>query len=70
MAPLEKCLEGNRSRYRTMPEDILIKDWHRMEFPNPGEAGWDTIVHITNCWDNENYILFDLKGNIKDLINF
>jgi len=53
-----------------MPEDILIKDWHRMEFPNPGEAGWDTIVHITNCWDNENYILFDLKGNIKDLINF
>ena len=67
-APLEKCLEGNKNRYRTMPEDKLIKDWHRMEFPNPSEADWDSIVHITNCWDNENYIIFNLKGNVQELI--
>ena len=68
ISPLKQCLIGNRSRKRRMPENLLVRDWHRMEFPNPGEAGWDTITHITNCWDGENYIIFALKGGIKELI--
>lgn len=67
-APKEKCLEGNRNRYRTIPEDILLKYWERMEFPNASEEGWDSIAQITNCWDNENYIIFNLKDNIEKYI--
>lgn len=68
-APKEKCLEGNKNRYRQMPEDKLLKDWERMEFPNANEAGWDTITQITNCWDNKNYIIFNLKGRVNELID-
>ncbi len=67
-APKEKCFEGNRNRKRKVPEEKLIKDWEQMEFPNAHESGWDTICQITNCWDGENYIIFNLKGNIEDLI--
>lgn len=67
-APKEKCLEGNRSRYRTMPEEKLLQGWETMEFPNAFEKGWDTITQITNCWDFENYIIFNLKGDIEKCI--
>ena len=67
-APKEKCFEGNRSRRRQVPEEKLIKSWEKMEFPNAHEDGWDTICQITNCWDGENYIIFNLKGNIENLI--
>ena len=67
-APKEKCLEGNKNRYRTIPEDILLKYWERMEFPNASEEGWDSIAQITNCWDNENYIIFNLKDDIEKYI--
>lgn len=63
-APYEKCLEGNQNRRRHLPENKLKADWYRMEFPNANEAGWDTIVQITNLWDNENYIIFELKGKL------
>lgn len=48
-----------------MPEDKLLNGWENMEFPNASERGWDTICQITNCWDNENYIIFNLKGDIE-----
>ena len=67
-APKEKCLEGNRNRYRNIPEDVLLKFWEEMEFPNASEAGWATIAQVTNCWDNENYIIFNLKGDIEEYI--
>jgi hypothetical protein len=51
-----------------MPEGLLLRDWSRMEFPNPSEAGWMTITHVTNCWDNENYIIFNLKDNILNYL--
>ena len=66
-APKEKCIEGNKSRRRHMPEEILEKDWHLMEFPNAHEEGWETISQITNCW-SDNYIIFSLKGNISNYI--
>lgn len=69
IAPFERCVEGNRQRYRNVPENILFKQWQSMEFPNAHEEGWKTITHITNCWDNENYIIFNLKGNIKEILN-
>ncbi len=68
-APWEKCVEGNSSRRRNVPLNKLSAQWERMEFPNANEAGWDSIVHITNCWDNENYIVYNLKGNVQELIN-
>lgn len=68
ISPLEKCIEGNKNRFRNIPEELLIKHWHKMEFPNPNEDGWDSITHITNCWDEENYIIFNLKGDIESLI--
>ena len=67
-APKEKCFEGNKSRRRQVPEEKLIKSWEKMEFPNAHEDGWNTICQITNCWDGENYIIFNLKGNIENLI--
>ena len=67
-APLEKCLEGNKSRKRHVPEQKLLEGWHKMEFPNAHEEGWDSITHITNCWDNENYIIFNLLGKVQELI--
>jgi predicted kinase len=67
-APKEKCLEGNKQRRRQMPEEQLLTDWDRMEFPNANELGWESITQITNCWDNENYIIFSLKGNITKLL--
>ena len=38
-APLEKCLEGNKSRKRHVPEGKLLQGWHDMEFPNAHEEG-------------------------------
>lgn len=67
-APKERCLEGNRNRFRNIPEDILLKFWEEMEFPNASEEGWETIAQITNCWDHENYIIFNLKGDIEEYI--
>ena len=69
-APLERCIEGNKSRYRNVPEDVLIKQWHEMEFPNASEAGWESIAQVTNCWDGENYITFNLKGDINKFLRF
>lgn len=69
-APFERCVEGNLARNRHVPLEILKRQWQTMEFPNASEDGWDTITHITNCWDNENYIIFNLKGNIENLIEF
>ena len=69
-APWERCLEGNKARYRHVPEHILEQQWKEMEFPNSEESGWDTISQITNCWDNKNYIIFNLKGDIENLIKF
>lgn len=69
-APKERCFEGNAARRRQVPIDKLEAQWQRMEFPNAKEKGWDTITHITNCWDNENYIIFELKGKIKDYLKF
>ena len=69
-APFERCIEGNLTRNRHVPLEILKRQWQTMEFPNASEDGWDTITHITNCWDNENYIIFNLKGNIENLIEF
>ncbi len=68
-APKEKCLQGNLQRRRHLPEEKMYKDWDRMEFPNAHEDGWDTITQITNCWDNENYIIFNLKGDILTKIH-
>ena len=67
-APKERCIEGNKSRRRKLPDTQLLKDWDRMEFPNANESGWSTISQITNCWDNENYIVFNLKGDIYKLL--
>ena len=67
-APKEKCIEGNNQRKRQVPIDKLFEQWERMEFPNASEKGWDTICQITNCWDHENYIIFNLKGIIENLI--
>ena len=64
-APKEKCLEGNKNRRRQVPEEKLLIGWENMEFPNASERGWDTICQVTNCWDNENYIIFNLKGDIE-----
>lgn len=68
-APKERCIEGNNSRRRHVPEDKLMAQWDRMEFPNANEKGWDTITQITNMWDENNYIIFSLKGDITKLIN-
>jgi predicted kinase len=68
ISPLDRCLKGNKQRRRQMPEGLLLRDWSRMEFPNPSEAGWMTITHVTNCWDNENYIIFNLKDNILNYL--
>lgn len=68
VSPWEKCVEGNKNRYRNVPIEKLKAQWQRMQFPNASEEDWDTICHITNCWDHENYIIFNLKGNIEDLI--
>lgn len=68
-SPKEKCLEGNRIRRRHVPEDKLLKQWENMEFPNAHEKGWETITQIANRWTNDNnYITFNLKGNIEDYI--
>ena len=67
-APKEKCFEGNKNRTRQVPENKLLEFWEDMEFPNASEKGWDSICQITNCWDNENYIIFNLKGDIENLI--
>ena len=67
-APKERCFEGNKNRRRNVPEEVLLRFWEEMEFPNANEKGWDTICQITNCWDHENYIIFNLKGNIEKLI--
>lgn len=67
-APKERCIEGNMNRRRHVPLEKLLKDWDRMEFPNSGEKGWDSITQVTNCWDNENYIVFSLKGDITKKI--
>ena len=66
-APKERCIEGNSQRRRQVPLDKLLAQWERQEFPNAKEAKWETITQITNCWDNENYIIFNLKGDIKNL---
>ena len=68
-SPKERCIEGNNKRRRHVPNDKLMEQWEKMEFPNASEPDWDTITQITNCWDNKNYILFKLKGNIDDYIN-
>jgi predicted kinase len=68
-APKERCIEGNNSRRRRVPIDKLMAQWERMEFPNANEKGWETITQITNMWDEENYIIFNLKGDITKLIN-
>jgi len=70
ISPLDKCIEGNKNRYRSIPEDVLLKHWNKMEFPNAHEADWDTITHVTNCWDNNNYIIFKLKGDLTTLLKF
>lgn len=67
-APKEKCIEGNMTRRRNVPIEKLLAQWERMEFPNANEKHWDTITHITNCWDNENYIIFQLKGDITEYL--
>ena len=67
-APKERCIEGNNSRRRHVPIDKLMAQWERMKFPNASEKGWDTITQITNMWDEENYIIFSLKGDITKLI--
>ncbi len=67
-APKEKCMQGNRQRRRHLPDNKMQDDWERMEFPNAHEAGWDTIAQVTNCWDNENYIVFNLKGDLESII--
>lgn len=67
-APKERCIEGNNSRRRHVPIDKLMLQWERMEFPNAKEKDWDTITQITNMWDEENYIIFSLKGDITKLI--
>lgn len=69
-APQEKCIEGNNKRRRSIPIDKLIHDWERMEFPNSNEKGWDTITQVTNCWNFNNYIIFNLKGRIETLLKF
>ena len=67
-SPKDKCLIGNISRRRHVPEEVLLQQWQEMEFPNANEAGWKTISQITNCWDNDNYIIFNLKGDIQQLL--
>ena len=69
-APKEKCIEGNNARKRQVPMEKLLKSWDNMEFPNANEKGWDTISQVTNCCDFSNYIIFSLKGNIKEYITF
>ena len=67
VSPWEQCVEGNEKRRRHVPIDQLENQWQRMEFPNANEKGWDTITHITNIW-NEDYIIFNLKGDIEKWI--
>lgn len=67
ISPKEKCIEGNMSRRRHVPMGKLLAQWERMEFPNASEKGWDSITHLTNFWNND-YIIFNLKGNIEELI--
>jgi len=68
-SPKERCLKGNAQRRRQVPESALLHQWDNMEFPNANEKGWDTITQITNCWTDE-YIIFNLKGDIENLIKF
>lgn len=68
IAPWEMCVEGNNKRRRHVPEDVLKRQWQRMEFPNAKEAGWETIAHVTNWWEEE-YSVFDLKGDIRSIIS-
>ena len=68
IAPLDRCLEGNRKRYRHVPDNILIEQWQEMEAPNNKEDGWDTIAHITNWWE-EKYTILDMKGDIRSLLS-
>lgn len=67
-APKDKCIIGNMSRRRHLPEEILLEDWERMEFPNASEDGWVSIAQVTNLWDYENYIIFNLKGDITKIL--
>ena len=69
-APKEQCLEGNNSRRRHVPEKKLLQQWEEMEFPNASEKGWETITQITNFWEEDNYIIFNLKGDIKNYLIF
>lgn len=66
-ASKEMCFIGNKARRRHVPEDKLLKDWDRMEFPNASEKGWDTITQFTRN-KNGSYTIFRLKGNIDDYI--
>lgn len=68
-SPWEKCVEGNNQRRRKVPEEKLKAQWQKMEFPNAFEKGWETICHITNTWTDD-YIIFNLKGDIKQWIKF
>lgn len=69
-APWERCVEGNKSRRRHVPDDVMKQQWDEMEFPTAQEKGWDTISQVTNCWDHENYIIYNLKGRIDKVIAF
>ena len=69
-SPWERCVEGNEKRYRSVPIESLKKQWDTMEFPNANEDGWVTISQITNFWNNKDYIIFNLKGRIEDLLSF
>lgn len=68
MADKDKCFEGNKNRYRNVPEDKLEKMWQRMEFPSAKEDYWDSIAFITNWW-TDTYTVFDIVGNIRTLLN-
>lgn len=67
-APWKVCVKGNASRRRNIPVKVLKQQWKSMEPPYPFEKGWDTITQVSR--DDNEYIVFNLKGNIKNFIKF
>ena len=68
-SPWDRCVEGNAKRRRHIPEAVLKKQWHDMEFPSGKEPGWETVTHVTNHWTCE-YNIDTLKGDIRKWIIF
>ena len=67
IATKDNCLKGNMNRKRTIPLDVIMKQWEEAEYPNASEKDYETITHITNKW-NGKYSAVRIKNDITKYI--